>query len=338
MTSAPIPDWTAAMPKVELHVHLEGAIRPETLMRLAARNGIALPAKTPEEFRDWYRFTGFPHFAEVYQTLSGAIRTPEDLHDITVDFLEGQAAQNILHTEATFTAQTHHKNAGLPFDAQIDAIRSARDAVAPRLGTSLRLIVDIPREISTPEEAMRTARWVADAHGDGLVAALGLGGYEVGFPPEMYTNAFALTREAGVPAVVHAGETGGPDSIRGAIETLHAVRIGHGVTCLSDPDLVAMLRERRIPLEVCPSSNVCLKVAESIKDHPIRAMEAAGLNVTVNTDDPPIFETTLNDEYARLHRAFGWGEAEFRRFNERAAEATLLEDADRDALRVKVAN
>lgn len=332
MIETDIPDWIAKLPKVELHVHLEGAIRPETLSKLARRNGISLPASSLDEFRDWYEFTDFPHFAEVYQTLSKAIRTPEDLHDVTVDFLEEQARQNILHTEATFTALTHYRNSGLPFEVQIDAIRAARDSVAARLGISLDLIVDIPRELCTLEEAMQVARWVADAYGDGLVGALGLGGYEVGFPPEMFVKPFALAREAGVPAVVHGGETAGPESVRGAIEALGAVRVGHGIAAMRDPNLVALLRERQIPLEVCPSSNVCLKVAESLEGHPVASMEAAGLNVTINTDDPPIFNTTLNREYALLAKTFGFGEQDFRRFNTRAAEASLLDASARAAL------
>lgn len=338
MTNLMKLDDINALKKVELHVHLEGAIQPETLIKLAKRNNITLPVSTVEEFKSWYQFTGFPHFAEVYQTLSSAIKTPEDLYDITVDFLEGQARQNILHTEATFTAQTHFNNAGLPFDVQMDAIREARDNMQAKLGTSLLLIIDIPREISTVEEALRTANWVANAHGDGLVAALGLGGYEVGFPPEMFADAFAITREAGVPAVVHAGETEGPASIRGAIETLGAARIGHGVTCLQDRDLVALLCERNIPLEVCPSSNICLKVAETINDHPIKAMEDAGLNVTVNTDDPPIFNTCLNDEYAMLNNALGYQKKDFQRFNLRAAKASLLESKNKSKLIKKVSS
>ncbi len=336
MTNNSIPEWIANLSKVELHVHLEGAILPETLRRLAARNGMSLPASTPVEFRDWYRFTDFPHFAEVYQTLSKAIQTPDDLHDITVDFLHEQARQNIRHTEATFTALTHFRNAGLPFDAQIDAIRAARDSVSEKLGTSLVLIVDIPRELSTQNEAMQVARWVAEAHGDGFVAALGLGGYEVGFPPEMFADAFFLAKEAGVPAVVHAGETGGPESVRGAIETLGAVRIGHGIAAMRDPDLVALLKERQVPLEVCPSSNICLKAAQCIERHPFAEMEAAGLAVTVNTDDPPIFNTTLNQEYALLAHTFGYTELDFRCFNRRAAEVALIDEGLRDQLVAEV--
>lgn len=319
----------AAMPKVELHVHLEGSIRPETLMALSAKNGVDLPPKTLDEFREWFRFVDFPHFAEVYQAMSKCIRTPEDLETITRDFLAGQAAQNILHSEATFTALTHYRNAGIPFDEQIDAIDRAREWAKKRHGVSLLLIVDIPREFATPQEAMMTAGWVADAHGKGGVAALGLGGYENGFPPEMFADAFALAAEAGVPAVVHAGETGGPESVRGAVESLGAIRVGHGVRAMEDPDVVDMLRERGTILEVCPSSNVCLKVYETMAAHPLPKMLEAGLAVTLNTDDPPFFNTTLTEEYVRVAETFGIAEDRFRTFNLRAARASLLPDADK---------
>lgn len=325
-------DQVKSMGKVELHVHLEGAIKPRTLMKIARRNNIDLPASTPDEFDDWYQFTGFPHFADVYQTISSAIQKPEDLYDITVDFLEDQAAQNIFHTEATFTAQTHFLARGLPYDAQIDAIRAARDDVAVRLGTSLLLIIDIPRDWTNAEQALVTAEWVAKVHGDGLVGALGLGGYEVGFPPEDFEKAFAIAREAGVPAVVHAGETEGPASIWGALNTLNAIRIGHGVTCVHDANLVAHLREHQIPMEVCPSSNVCLKVCDDLQSHPIKDMEDAGLLVTVNSDDPPIFNTTLTDEYKLLSETFGFSYEDFKRFNMRAANASLLDDKNKQKL------
>lgn len=327
----------AAMPKVELHVHLEGSIRPETLMALSTKNGVDLPPRTLDEFRDWFRFVDFPHFAEVYQAMSRCIRTPEDLEAITRDFLAGQAAQGILHSEATFTALTHYRNAGIPFEEQIDAIDRARRWGEKDHGVSLLLIVDIPREFVTPEEAMMTAGWVADAYGKGVVAALGLGGYENGFPPEMFADAFALAAEAGVPAVVHAGETGGPESVRGAVESLQAIRIGHGVRAMEDPDVVDILKERGTVLEVCPSSNVCLRVFETMAAHPLPKMLEAGLAVTLNTDDPPFFNTTLTDEYIQVAEAFGIAEDQFRAFNLRAAEASLLPDADKAELMARLA-
>lgn len=321
-----------ALPKVELHVHLEGAIRPETLLELSRKNGVDLPPKNLEELRDWYRFTGFPHFVEVYMALSKCVQGPEDLERITRDFLRGQAEQNILHTEATFTALTHYKNTGMPFDEQFDAIRRARDWARRELGVTLLLIVDIARDQCTAQEALLTARWVAEAHGDGLVAALGLGGYEVGFPPERFTEAFALAAEAGVPAVIHAGETAGAESVRGAVEALGAIRIGHGVRALEDATVVDLLKEREIVLEVCPTSNLCLKVFETLEEHPFPRMLEAGLAVTLNSDDPPLFNTTLNGEHFRVAKAFGLGLEDFQALHRRAADASLLPPADKQRL------
>ena len=326
----------AAMPKVELHVHLEGAIQPETLLRLAEKNGVALRAKTVDELRDWYRFTDFGHFAEVYVTSSQCIQSADDLEAVARDFLAGQAAQNVLHTEATFTALTLHKQAGLPFDEQIDAIARAASWAEQAHGTSLRLIIDVPRGFATDDEAMQVAHWVADSHqrhGDsGLVAAFGLGGFEIDYPPERYEAAFAVTAEAGVPAVIHAGETGGPDSVRGALEALNAVRIGHGVRALEAPDVVEMLLARGTVLEVCPSSNVCLGVVETMAAHPLPAMIEAGLAVTLNSDDPPLFNTTLTDEYGHAAETLGLSDDTLRAMNRRAAAAALLPAAAKEAL------
>ena len=332
----PTPSAVAAMPKVELHVHLEGAIRPETLLHLAERNGMRLPAGDIDGLRAWYRFTDFPHFAEVYQVVSACIRSAEDIELMARDFLQGQADQNILHTEATYTALAHYRNVGLPFDEQLDAINRARAWAAAEFGVSLSLVVDIPRDYATDEEALMIADWVIGSHGNG-VAALGLGGYEVGFPPERFAPAFAKVREAGVPAVVHAGETEGPASIRGALDALHSVRIGHGVRCLEDSDLVAELRERQVPLEVCPTSNICLKVAGSLAEHPLPKLLGEGLYVTINSDDPPMFGTSLTDELTRVADAFGYDEQDLRDFQVRAAQVALLDDDARASLINRVA-
>ncbi len=326
----------AAMPKVELHVHLEGAIRPETLLHLADRNGIRLPAGDIDGLRAWYRFTDFPHFAEVYQVVSACIRSADDIELMARDFLRGQADQNILHTEATYTALAHYRNVGLPFDEQLDAINRARAWAAAEFGISLSLIVDIPRDYATDAEALMIADWVIGGHGKGVVA-LGLGGYEVGFPPERFAPAFDRVREAGVPAVVHAGETEGPASIRGALDTLHSVRIGHGVRCLEDPDLVAELRERQIPLEVCPTSNVCLNVTPSLAEHPLPALLSQGLYVTLNSDDPPMFGTTLTGELIGVAETFGYDDRDLRDFQVRAAQVALLDDDAKAALINRVA-
>ncbi len=330
-------EWVAGLPKVELHVHVEGAILPETLLRLARRNGVALPANSLEELRAWYAFTDFPHFAEIYQTFSKAIVTVDDIHDMAWDFLKEQARQNILHTEATFTAFTHYTNHGIPFADQMAAIRAAADKAREAYGVSLGLIIDIAREYVTMDDARTMARWVADAHGDGLVFALGLAGYEPDHPPELFTDVFAMSREAGVPAIVHAGETGPAAFVRTAIEQLGAQRIGHGVTAISDPSTLAVIRERGVTLEVCPSSNVCLKVTPSMEQHPFRLLDQQGVAVTINSDDPPMFSTDLNGEYLKVARTFGYSRADLKAFAIRAAGASLLPSARKTELADRIA-
>ena len=318
------------MPKVELHVHLEGSIRPETLLDLAARNGVRLPARSIEELREWYTFESFEHFVEVYIAAAGCIRTPDDIERITADFLAGQAAQNIFHTEVTYTASTQRMQSGMPLDDQLAAINRARDAARREHGVTMSLTIDYPRNLD-PDEFVEVAHWAADNMSRGITA-LGLGGPEVGYPPERFRRAFEVAREAGLPSVPHAGETGGPASIRGALRELNAVRIGHGVRCLEDQSLVAELRERQIPLEVCPTSNVCLGVAPSFAEHLLPRLLEAGLYVTLNSDDPPMFGTTLTDEYLKSSTAFDLGAAEVEDLVLKAAEATLVAEADKKDL------
>jgi adenosine deaminase len=327
--------FVRAMPKVELHVHLEGSIQPATLLQLARQNDVALPAATEEELRRWYSFRDFPHFIEIYVTLSRCIRTVEDLELIGRDFLAGQAAQNVLYSEVTFTAQTHwRRGAGMPFRDQLAALNRARRWAEAEHGVSMGLIIDIAREVP-PEAGLQVADWVIDAYGDGVVA-LGLGGTEVGHPPEKHAAAFARARDAGVPLVLHAGETMGPASIWGALEQ-GSLRIGHGVRCLEDPALVEELRARQIPLEVCPTSNVCLGVVPAFAAHPLPRLLDAGLYVTLNSDDPPMFNTTLTDEYLRSAAAFGFDHAAIAGLVRNAAGATLLPPAQAAALQARVA-
>ncbi|MFL5802996.1 MAG: adenosine deaminase, partial [Roseiflexaceae bacterium] len=192
------------------------------------------------------------------------------------------------------------------------------------------LVIDIPRNISA-ENGLLVADWAIDGMGDGVIA-LGLGGPEIGNPPEKFAEAFARARAAGLPSVPHAGETVGPQSIWGALRALDAQRIGHGVRCLEDAALVAELRERQIPLEVCPTSNVCLGVAPSIAEHPLPRLIDEGLYVTLNSDDPPMFNTSLTGEYLAVARAYGWGAGELERLALNAVRAALLPAAEREAL------
>lgn len=319
-----------AIPKVELHVHLEGSIRPETLLTLAQRHEVDLPAKTVEGLRAWYTFTDFPHFIEVYLAVSSCLRTPDDIELIAREFLAGQAAQNIRYSEVTYTPYTHYLFRKLPFREQLAALNRARAWAEAEVGVTMGLVLDIPRSVSA-EEGLLTADWAISAMGEGVVA-LGLGGPEVDNPPEKFKVAFDRAHAAGLPSVPHAGETVGPESIWGALRALHAVRIGHGVRCLEDPALVAELRERQIPLEVSPTSNVCLKVFPHLAGHAFPHLLQEGLYVTLNSDDPPMFNTTLTEEYLQVANTFHLGGETLEQLVLNAVRASLLPASARSEL------
>ena len=319
MNMVPI-DVCRAMPKVELHVHLEGSIRPETVLRLAERHGVSLPADTVEGLREWYSFRDFPHFVEIYMAVSGCVRTPEDIEFVAREFLVGQAEQNILWSEVTYTAATIAKLAGVPWDEQIDALNRAMVWGKDELGVEMGLIIDIVREQSG-DEGMQTAEWAVGGRDRGVVA-LGLSGVEGKDLARHLKPAFDFARESGLPIVPHAGETQGAHSIWEALELTGCARIGHGIRCLEDAGLVRELRSKGIVLEVCPSSNVCLTAIPSIEVHPMAEIFEMGVAVTINSDDPPMFGTTLSDEFARCSAAFGWGEEVLRGMVRTAAEAS----------------
>ncbi len=323
----PLEAFIRRMPKVELHVHLEGSIRPQTLLTLAQRNNVAIPAHSVAELRDWYQFTDFAHFIEIYMAICNCLRTPDDFELIATEFLRGQAQQNIQYSEVIFTPYTHHEHVSM--DEQLAAINRARAWAETNLGVRMALAPDISRQRRPIDHSLIVADW-ALANRDNGIIALGLGGPEIDNPPELFREAFDRIHAAGLPSLPHAGETVGPASIWGALNALHAVRIGHGVRCLEDPQLVAYLREKQIPLDVSPTSNVCLGVASSLAEHPLPQLIAEGLFVTINSDDPPMFGTTLTDEYLHIAQTFDFGLSLIKRLVVNGIRASLLpEDARR---------
>lgn len=326
-----LTDYIREMPKAELHVHLEGSVRPETLLKLARHNKIDLPADDVAGVRQWYTFRDFPHFVEVYIKISECIQTVEDIELVAREFLQGQAAQNIRYSEVTYTALTHYRQKGIPFDAQLAALNRARAWGQAELGVDMQYVIDIPRNLVDEAASLETAMWAVSGMNAGVVA-LGLGGAEVGNPPENFTKAFAYARDHGLASIPHAGEHGGPGSVWGALRELGAIRLGHGVQAVQDEALIAYLVEHQIPLEVCPTSNVCLGVAASVATHPIHALLEAGCYVTLNSDDPPMFNTTLTDEYRLTAAAFGWDAGTLEMLSVNAVRAAVLPDTTRDQL------
>lgn len=323
------------MPKVELHVHLEGSIQPETLLTLAKRNQVTLPADTVEGLRQWYTFRDFSHFIQVYIAISKCICMVEDIEFIAREFLTGQARQNILHSEITYTAYTIYRMTGISFADQLAALNRARDWAAREYGISAGWVIDIPRGGITQEDTILAAEWAISAKDAGVIA-FGLGGPEQGYPAALYTEAFDRTRAAGLPSVPHAGETDGANSIWSALNDLGADRIGHGVRCLEDPALVDVLRERQIPLEVNPTSNICLKVFPSMQQHALPRLLEAGLYVTINSDDPPLFNTSLTQEYQTVAATFGYDKPQLSQFALNAVRASLLPAERKQALEAEV--
>lgn len=320
------------MPKVELHVHLEGSIRPETLLTLAKRNDVALPANSLEGLEEWYQFSDFAHFIEVYLAICDCIRTPDDFELIAAEFLNHRFEQNVRYSEVILTPYSHREH--LSFDEQLAAINRARKKAEADLGICIGLVPDISRQMRPIEESLQIADWAIENMGNGIIA-LGLGGPEIDNPPELFREAFERARATGLPSLPHAGETEGPQSIWGAIHTLSAVRIGHGVRCLEDPELVFFLREERIPLDVSPTSNVCLGVVPALENHPLPELLEEGLFVTINSDDPSMFDTTLTDEYLRIVQAFDFDITQIKQFVVNGIRASLLPPEAQQALEIE---
>jgi adenosine deaminase len=329
-----IDQYIRKMPKVELHVHLEGSVRPETLLKLAKRHHISLPAETAEGIHEWYKFRNFDHFVEIYMAISSCLRSADDIELIAREFLLGQADQNIVYSEVTFTPYNQFVNSGLGFHEQINAINRAREWGEKELGVRMGMIIDIPRE-RLPDAGELVAAWVTDRYGDGVIA-LGLAGPEKGNPPEKFRTAFNRARDKGVPRILHAGETDGPSSIWNAIEIADPARIGHGVRAIEDSRLLDFLGRSQLPLEVCLSSNVCLGVFPSLRTHCLPKLLERGLKVSINSDDPPMFNTTLCGEYIAGARTFGWDKTTLRGLVSNAADVTLLPSSEGREMRERI--
>jgi len=304
---AKIESYVAAVPKAELHVHLEGAIQPATLLTLAQHNSVELPVRTVEDMQRWFTFRDFKHFVEIFFTISSCLKTAEDYELIAYEFGATMARQHVCYAEVTFSASTHCFSLGIPFDTFFTGLTNGRLRAQKEFGVEISWIFDIVRDI--PDESLnrRRAEYTLAVALEGMsdgVVALGLGGAEIGHPPEQYAKWFEKAREAGLHSVPHAGETVGPASVWGAVQVLGAERLGHGVRSIEDPHLMAYLEERRIPLEVCPTSNVCLGIFAQMSNHPLPRLYAADIPVTINSDDPPLFNTTLNHEVGLLFNDF----------------------------------
>jgi aminodeoxyfutalosine deaminase len=282
-------------PKIELHVHLEGTVRPETLLSIARANDVTLPADTPEGLADLFHFTDLAHFIDIWLMVTACLRTTDDFRRITVDYAGEAAEHGAVYIEGVF-APLQLVRRGVSwetiYEGFCDGIVEARETH----GIEVRLTPDLTRNAS-PEEIDDSLRY-AIAYRDRGVVGLGLGAFELEFPPHLYVEPFRRAREGGLGSVPHAGELGGPDAIRDALHLLQADRLRHGIRAIEDPGLVEELAERGTVLDVCPTSNVRIGVVPSLAEHPLPELVRAGVLCSISTDDPPMFDTDLTTEYA----------------------------------------
>jgi aminodeoxyfutalosine deaminase len=285
---------TVAYPKIELHVHLEGTVRPETLLEIARRNDYALPCSTAEELRALYEFRDFTHFIEIWVLTTNALRTETDFRQVVVDYAAEAATHGAVYIEGIFSPSERVRR-GVGWDEIFTGYCDGAQEARERFGVEIRLTPDIVRGF-TLEEAEQVVRHAAKYRERGVVG-VGLGGLEAQYPPEPYEPAFALARAEGLASVPHAGEVAGPASVRGALDALDADRIRHGIRAVEDRGLVRELAGRGTVLDVCPISNLRTRAVSSLEEHPLPRLAAAGVPCSISTDDPAMFGTDLTRDY-----------------------------------------
>jgi aminodeoxyfutalosine deaminase len=286
-------------PKIELHVHLEGTVRPAALLRFARRNGVSLPADSVDGLARFYEFRDFRHFLDVWWTTTGALRTERDFRQVVVDYAAEAASHGAVYLEGIFSPSEPARR-GVSYEEVFAGYCDGAQEAFERHGVQVRLTPDIVRGFPAEAAELTVRHAVASAHRG--VVGVGLGGSEGEYPPELYEHAFARAREAGLGSVPHAGEADGPTSVRGALDVLKADRIRHGIRAAEDVGLLRELAEQGIVLDVCPTSNVRTGVVRSLGEHPLPVLLAAGVRCTINTDDPAMFGSDLATEHAAALR------------------------------------
>ena len=291
------------MPKLELHVHLEGTMTPEYLLHLVDRHDLDIGVNGINDARSMFAYRDFTHFIETFTTCSDCLRTADDLAGLVAAYGADLARQHVRYAEIHFNPEPHFRRKGIPFPDQLAAINDARMGVLRDHGVEMRWVVDGVRDAAIgPRAAAMAVDWMIEVGLDAGIVALGLGGNEIGNPPDRFATTFRRAREAGFHLVAHAGEALGPESIRDTLDLLDVERIGHGIAAASDPDLMARLAATGIPLEVSPTSNVCTGVVASIDAHPLPVLRDHGVRISINSDDPSMFGTTVLEEYAHAAR------------------------------------
>jgi aminodeoxyfutalosine deaminase len=329
-----LASFIAGLPKAELHVHHVGSASPRIVAELAARHEGNSPVPAdPAALADYFAFRDFRHFIQVYLSVVDLIRDAGDVRMLTYEIGRELGRQQVRYAELTVTPYSSVRR-GIPAPEFVAAIEDARRGAAAEFGVELRWCFDIPGEAGLPA-AEETLRIALDERPDSLVS-FGLGGPEAGVDRSQFKPYFDKARAAGLHSVPHAGETTGPQTIWDALRDLGAERIGHGISAAQDPRLMAHLAEHGITLEICPTSNVRTRAVPSIEEHPLPTLVAAGVPVTINSDDPPMFGTTLEEEYAVAARLLGLDESGLANLAKAAVTASFLPPAGKNGLLAEI--
>jgi adenosine deaminase len=325
-------EFIRRLPKAELHLHIEGTLEPQMMFDLAARNGYELPFPDVATVAAAYKFRNLQSFLDIYYQGAAVLQTPKDFHDLIMAYFDQASFDGVRHAEIFFDPQTHTER-GIGFEVFMEGFRSGMADAETRHGITSSLILCFLRHLGG-EAALATIR-EAEPHLEGVVA-VGLDSSELGYPPELYAEAYAHARELGLRAVAHGGEEGPPEYVTGALDTLGVERVDHGVRSLEDPDLVDRLRRDRIPLTVCPLSNVALRVVDRVADHPLPEMMEQGLLVSVHSDDPAYFGGYVGENYFALADDLGFGEQRLAILAANSIESSFLPDDQKQELLAEI--
>jgi adenosine deaminase len=328
----PSEAFIRGIPKAELHLHIEGTLEPEMVFDLARRHGLPLRYPSVAALREAYHFDNLQSFLDVYYAGAAVLRDQSDFHALTYAYLERAHADGVVHTEVFFDPQTHTAR-GVSLETVIRGIHSALTEGQARLGMTHRLIMCFLRHLSA-DEAMATLE--AALPFKDLIVAVGLDSAEAGNPPSKFAAVFARARSEGLLTVAHAGEEGPPEYISEALDMLQVRRVDHGVRCEEDDNLVARLARARVPLTICPLSNVKLRVFRRLEDHNLKRLLDRGLCVTVNSDDPAYFGGYVAENYLQVSRALGLSRADVTQLAANSIEASLLPDAKKQEWQAKI--
>ena len=325
-------DLIRALPKAELHVHIEGTFEPELMFAIAQRNQIEIPYKSVEEVKQAYNFHNLQSFLDIYYAGAKVLIVEQDFYDLAWAYFEKCAEDHVVHTEIFFDPQTH-TDRGIEFATVLNGLKRACDDAKTKLGISSHLIMCFLRHLN--EEAAFATLAEALPYKDQIIG-VGLDSSEVGHPPEKFARVFAKAREAGFLIVAHAGEEGPADYVWQALDLLKVNRIDHGVRSEEDPELMQRLIQEKMPLTVCPLSNLKLCVVDDMREHNIRRLLQQGVKVTVNSDDPSYFGGYMNDNFVAITQALDLSHAELKQLAINSFEASFIDDAEKQSWIAKI--